>query len=180
MDIPYITHPTFHKLETRSQTYWEKTLREQLQVTSKLEVEAAIAREQIDSINSIPYTTVILDGEWSERSYRKNDNALSGAAVIIGALNKKVLFMDVKNKYCVTCVRNQNKGSTPPVHNCTANFSGPSTKMESEIILDGFLNSVKNCGMRFLNFIGDGDSSKFNKILEANPYQGVIYIYMNL
>lgn len=173
LDIPFMTFKTYQKQEKINKTkFWENTFTNELKLAAEEEAMIAKSKGHVDPLDGIPYTTVIVDGCWSKRSYKKNYNALSGAAVIIGAHTKKVLWVDVRNKYCVICTRSANKNQKPRKHDCTINFSGPSTKMESEILLDGFMKSESNCGLRFLKMIGDGDSSTYHKIVESDPYNG--------
>lgn len=59
-------------------------------------------------------------------------------------------------------------------HNCCKNFTGPSTAMESEIIVEGFQKSQELHKLRYLSFIGDGDSSVFAKLKEKVSYGNMI------
>ena len=42
--------------------------------------------------------------------------------------------------------------------------------METDIILKGFLNSEQQHGLRYIEFIGDGDSSVFPALVSGVPY----------
>lgn len=55
-------------------------------------------------------------------------------------------------------------------HNCCKNFTGLSTALESEIIVEGFQKSEEIHQLRYLSFIGDGDSSVFAKLKEKVSY----------
>jgi len=52
------------------------------------EVEKQLALERKETINGIPYTTVIADGSWMKRSYGNAYNSLSGVGAIIGYCTK--------------------------------------------------------------------------------------------
>lgn len=78
------------------------------------------------------------------------------------------------NMYCVICVRNNNKNLEPPPHFCSCNYSGPSSDMEWQSILQGFERSIDMYNMRYVKVIADGYSSTYLKILEARPYQHCI------
>jgi hypothetical protein len=75
----------------------------------------------------------------------------------------EILYIPVKNKYCMICTVAEKRNETPKTHQCFKNFSGSSTSMESTIIVEGFKNSVQLCGLKFTKLIADGDSSTFNK-----------------
>lgn len=66
----------------------------------------------------------------------------------------------------------QGKETSP--HTCCKNYEGPSTGMESTILVEGFQQSVEMHGMRYLFFIGDGDSSVYSKLREKVSYGHMI------
>lgn len=61
-------------------------------------------------------------------------------------------------------------GKDPKDHICYKNWTDSSTAMESDIILEGFRASVDMHGLKYARLIGDGDSSVYNKLLNAMPY----------
>lgn len=84
--------------------------------------------------------------------------------------------MDVKNKYCHVCKIAQSKNTPPNFHECNANYTGPSTGMENQIILEGFKH-CEGLGARFNKFIGDGDSSTYKNLRDLRLYKNpVVYI----
>lgn len=91
-------------------------------------------------------------------------------ACIIGYRSQKLLFLGVRNKYCTVCARSEHVGCEPPQHKCFKNWSGTSTSMETDIIVEGFKNSLQMHGLKYTKMIGDGDSSVHNKLLESRPY----------
>jgi len=81
-----------------------------------------------------------------------------------------VLFIGIRNKYCSTCQKAEElKKSTSP-HLCYKNWTGTSTAMESDIIVDGFNQSIKTHNLIYRNLIGDGDSSVKKKLRMIKPY----------
>ena len=58
----------------------------------------------------------------------------------------------------------------PNPHKCFKNWSGTSTSMEADIIVEGFSQSLNMHGLIYDKLIGDGDSSVLKKLLIANPY----------
>ncbi len=75
------------------------------------------------------------DGAWSKRSYKTNYNANSECAVIIGLSTKKILYIDVKNKFCKIC--NEGLYNYIEPHKCYKNWKGSSSSMEAAIITEG-------------------------------------------
>lgn len=62
------------------------------------------------------------------------------------------------------------KNKEIPNHKCYKNWTGTSTSMETDIIVQGFKCSIETNGLKYLTLVGDGDSSVYNKLLEASPY----------
>lgn len=170
LDVPAMCNDKYKKLNDKMGEFWEETAEKCMREAAEEEARAAIARGDVDPIDGIPFITVVTDECWSKRSYNKNFTALSGVGAIVGAYTGKVLWIGVRNRYCVRCVRAKNKNVEPPPHSCTKNFTGPSSEMEWETILEGFKSSVELYNLRYLKFISDGDSSTYAKLLENKPY----------
>ena len=76
---------------------------------------------------------------------------------------QKILYLGVRNKYKAA-------GGTIPQHTCFCNWDESSSAMETDIILKGFLHSEEQRGLRYTEFIGDGDSSVFPALISSVPY----------
>ncbi|KAK5641655.1 hypothetical protein RI129_010202 [Pyrocoelia pectoralis] len=87
-------------------------------------------------------------------------------ACIIGARTKRILHVNVKNKYCVVCQRSEHSRE----HKCFRNWNKTSTSMEAAIISEGFQESIKKYNLIYGRLIGDGDSSVYKRITESAPY----------
>jgi len=164
LDIPFMSQKTYLKLQKKASDNWEEIASIKMSEAAKEEAEYARKNGLVDR-DGVPLITVVADGCWSKRSYKSNYNAPSGAATIIGHQFGKVLYMAVKNKFCAVC----SGGITRP-HCCAINYSGPSTKMESDILVEGFRVSEELHKVKYSKFIADGDSSTYKKLLEARPY----------
>ncbi|CAC5417646.1 unnamed protein product [Mytilus coruscus] len=57
-------------------------------------------------------------------------------------------------------------------HTCFKNWDQNSQSMESDVILQGFLEAERKPGVRYMRVVGDGDSSVFAKIREEVPGWG--------
>lgn len=88
---------------------------------------------------------------------------------ILGLHTKKVIWRGVKNKHCQTCSVTKN-GETKE-HVCNRNYSGPSTGIESKLLLEAFENSERDFGVRYHRLIADGDSKTYKVIDEAKLYR---------
>ncbi|KAL4718477.1 hypothetical protein ACJJTC_002120 [Scirpophaga incertulas] len=169
INLPLLSEKSYsynHELVSRK---WENVLSNSMKKAAEIEREFAISNGRMNK-DGIPIIDVVADGCWSKRSYKKNYNALSGAAAIIGKHSGELLYLGIKNKYCFICARSENKSVEVPKHKCFKNYSGPSTNMESEIIVEGFKNSINMHNLIYGKLISDGDSSTYSKILQARPY----------
>ncbi|CAH1104506.1 unnamed protein product [Psylliodes chrysocephalus] len=80
-------------------------------------------------------------------------NKLMQKASIIGAKTGKVLYVSSKSKYCPNCARALTKNIKPATHKCSKNWDVSSTSMESELILEGFLNIIKMHKLKYVKII---------------------------
>lgn len=66
------------------------------------------------------------------------------------------------------CVDNSNH-----VPNCKANYSVSSGGMEVAGVHALFARSVPKYNIRYLNYLGDGDSAAFKSMIDSDLYNGV-------
>ena len=168
MDIPPMAPKTFHILESSMSKVLESQMARE--ITKAGNEERVLALQRNDTHEGVPSITVIVDGGWSKRSHKHSYNANSGVGVIFGAVTKKLLFIGVRNRYCSICAIAKNKGTTPKQHQCFLNWTGSSCAMEPDIITEGFQRSEEMHGLRYMRFIGDGDSSVFHNIVTSVTY----------
>ena len=145
---------------------WKQRLQESMAEAGREEKQLAVDRG--DYHEGVPLITVIVDGGWSKRSHRHSYNANSGVAIIIGKETGKILFIGVRNKFCTACSR----GISRDQHVCFKNWDQSSSEMETDIILEGFLEAEKMHGVRYTRFVGDGDSSVYPTLLQNVPGWG--------
>ncbi|KAF0713351.1 Uncharacterized protein FWK35_00025917, partial [Aphis craccivora] len=74
-------------------------------------------------------------------------------ASIIGYKTKKVLFVGIRNCYCVTCERSLNKKIEIPNHFCFMNWKKGATSIEADGVAEGFKKSVELHGVKFSKLI---------------------------
>ncbi|XP_039292554.1 eIF-2-alpha kinase activator GCN1 [Nilaparvata lugens] len=136
MNIHAMNKKTYEKHEALISKGWEETAIEEMRKAAEEEIRLAKERGDVNN-EGVPLLTVVADGSWAKRSYRRNYNSLSGMAAIVGYHTRQVLYFGVKNKYCVTCTRKP--GDTH--HTCFKNWNGSSSSMEAATIVEGFLAS---------------------------------------
>ena len=57
-------------------------------------------------------------------------------------------------------------------HDCDVNHEGSSGAMEATGLVECFMSSVQDQKLRYINYIGDGDSKPYSDIVPKDPYNG--------
>ena len=165
--VPVMTKTSFVSTERGIGEWWEQELRKLMEEAGREERELAMNRG--DYHKEVPAITVIVDGGWSKRSHRLSYNANSGVGIMIGKIigkeTSKILFLGARNKYCSSCARN----IPADKHQCYRNWSTSSLEMETDIILEGFLEAERVHGVRYTKFVGDSDSSVYPTLFQNVP-----------
>lgn len=118
---------------------------------------AAKEAEEINDSKDIP---VAIDGTWQRRGHV----SMNGAVVATSVDSGKVLDVEVLSRFC-KC-KNKNRHDS----NCRANFHGNSGAMESHGAVTIFERSKSLHSLRYVKFLGDGDSRAYKAVCEAKPY----------
>ncbi|CAK9816622.1 hypothetical protein ANTQUA_LOCUS9034 [Anthophora quadrimaculata] len=140
----------------------------------KIVLSQAVAQEKAGKPED--ELTVSGDGTWKKRGF----SSLFGASTLIGKYSNKVLDACVMSSLCGTCNLWKTKKVSDPIsyekwygshqEKCTINHTGSSGKMEIDAIVTMFSQSLPKYGVKYVTYIGDGDSKTFNGILKAEPY----------
>ncbi|XP_074108761.1 uncharacterized protein LOC141533663 [Cotesia typhae] len=131
-----------------------------------------------DSNDSPTDFTVSGDGTWKKRGF----NSLFGVTTLVAKNCKKVVDTVVKSSFCQGCnVWKNKKNSDISAYNdwyedheesCTINHKGSAGKMEVDAIVEMFCRSEEKYGVKYVKYIGDGDTKTFKGILDIDPYDG--------
>lgn len=84
----------------------------------------------------------------------------------------------VKSSHCLACTLKKQQVDDNEFEewfeehkeSCSSNHKGSAGKMEVDSIVEMFTRSVGKFGIKYSNYIGDGDSKTFAGILKMNPY----------
>ena len=166
LGVPVLTKSAFIHSERGIGEWWRKELEASMAEAGREEKQLAIARGEYH--DGVPAITVIVDGGWRKRSHKHSYNANSGVGIIIGKETSKLLFIGVRNKFCAAC----KQGISKEQHVCYKNWDESSSQMETDIIVAGFCESEQVHGVRYLHFIGDGDSSVYPTLIQSVPGYG--------
>lgn len=105
--------------------------------------------------------SVALDGSWQKRGYSSQNGFVSVTSIDTG----KVLDVSVLSKYCYVCTSEKFSGE----HECSKNYEGYSGGMELTGAVEVFRRSVER-NVKYINYLGDGDSKGFHSVIEDKPY----------
>lgn len=174
LNMPCMSDKTFDKNNKDLQKDWWQLAKYHTDEALKEEIRLAKAANEVDEKGNA-LITVITDGSWGKRSYGKGYSSLSGCAVLIGYRTKKIIYVDVRNKYCQTCANSYAKMCPPNYHECNINYRGASSGMETDIVVEGF-KYCDTLGARFPILIADGDASIFKELRELRLYKDPVII----
>ncbi|KAG8226571.1 hypothetical protein J437_LFUL004743 [Ladona fulva] len=124
--------------------------------------------------------TVSGDGSWKKRGF----TSLLGLASLIGWYTGKVLDVLVKSFFCKSCEYLEDKVGSAEYEEWkeehdskgTANHTGCAGKIEVDAIVKMFSRYEERYGIKYVNYIGDGDSKTYKGVLDAKPYGDVFVI----
>ena len=114
---------------------------------------------------------VKIDGAWQRRGY----SSLNG--VITSIVENHVVDFVALSKTCKGCQMWAKKKGTPAYdrwkaeHICNLNHTKSSGSMESIGAVTMFQRSVENNNLVYHEYLGDGDTSSFMDVTDANPYK---------
>lgn len=171
MNMSYMSQNTYRSSEKAAGDILKSCSQKTMDAAIAKEKELASARCDIDA-DGFFNICVIVDGGWCKRTYGHGYNASSGVAVVIGALTQKILYISVRNKVCLICQAVAENRIPLKEHICSKNWTGPSTAMESDIIIEGLKYLEKVHNIRCTRLIGDGDTNLMKKIKENVSFGG--------
>ena len=170
LGVPTMGKKAFMATEKALDRCWWEILEQSMKEAAEEEKRLAIEKGSFHE--GVPAIDVVLDGGWCKRTHKHSYNAKSGVAIIIGLETGKLLHIGVRNKYCSVCEIAEKQGKEPQNHDCHKNWEGASSSMETDIILEGFKNAERKYGLRYIRFVGDGDSSVHPTLIAEVPVWG--------
>ncbi|XP_067205402.1 uncharacterized protein [Linepithema humile] len=149
--------------ETAAGIFLKRAVKEEITETCKAE-----------NVEETSELTVSGDGIWHKRGY----TSLYGVFSIIGYFTGKVVDIIVKSSYCKMCEYWKSRTNTTEFEEwykthkdlCSANHQGSAGKMEVDGITEIFKRSQEKYAVKYVNYIGDGDSKTYKGIIDAAPY----------
>lgn len=150
-----------------------------LQATKSVAISSMnqAAAEVIENQNGDIDTMVSVDGSWQRRGHSSHN----GIVTAINVASGKVLDVEILTNYCRACsqwsVEQQSSleyKEWKKSHHCNLNHSGSAASMEPEGALRIFSRSIEEKGLRYTQYLGDGDSASYLKVRESKPYGDIM------
>ena len=170
MNMPTpLSFPGYQLINNKLHTFYNDAASESMS-NAALETKSLLATNTFD--NSITNCQVSVDGTWQKRGY----SSMNGVVTFISRENGKCLDTAVLSKYCKGCAMWKGKKNKPGYlnwqtnHICQANHKKSSGSMEAAGAILMFSRPIKNYGLRYTSYIGDGDTSSFNEVKSSKPY----------
>ena len=117
--------------------------------------------------------TVSVDGTWQRRGHVSHHGVVTAISTDTG----KCLDVEVLSNICHSCItwEKEDKQSDKYLrwkadHKCSSNHGGSAGSMESVGASRMFLRSQLQHDLRYVNYLGDGDSSSFKCVNDSKPY----------
>ncbi|XP_047001118.1 uncharacterized protein LOC124616773 [Schistocerca americana] len=132
-------------------------------------VEAIADNDPLDENDSGHVRTdlvVSCDGTFMKRGHM----SLCGVSSVVSIETGKLLDVQVMSKFCHNYALSGECEEAVKGHNCSKTFSGSSGGMEGAGMQIIFKRSVKECGVRYVEYLGDGDSNVFKSVNERKLY----------
>lgn len=142
---------------------YEKVLGQATEVICHKSMAEAVEEAVAINTNKEPRDLfVALDGSWQKRGHQSLNGIVSLTSVDTG----KVMDIHCMSKYCLCPEKVQN------IHNqtCTANYIGTSGGMEAEGAVTIYKRSLAQYNVRYIDYLGDGDSNAYSAVCNAMPY----------
>ncbi|GFS69307.1 uncharacterized protein TNCV_4011221 [Trichonephila clavipes] len=131
-------------------------------------LETVSSRSMVNSVNEAVVENehnkniaIALDGTWHKRGHTSKNGVVTATSLD----NGKVIDFECLSKYCFEC-----KSTNKTCDNCQVNYHGFSAGMESEGALRIFSRSLPNYNVRYVQYLGDGDSKGILRVQESNIY----------
>lgn len=138
-----------------------EAVREMAENSMKNAVSEAVAENEGSTDIAVGF-----DGTWQKRGFKSNNGVASATSIDTG----KILDVDILSKYCQGCTLLKKKGAKDHAGECRKNYEGTSGGMEAAAAVTIFQRSLEKHGVRYSNFLGDGDSKAYKAVCDSKPY----------
>lgn len=168
---PPMSRSSFENLQSELHIAYVKTARESMKNAAD-DIRKGELKQDFDSETPVN-TTASFDGSWQRRGYASLNGVIT--AISFG----KCVDYEVLSKHCKSCQIWERKKDSDGYndwllrHVCPINHTGSSGAMESKGAVRIFARSLQQNKLRYVTYIGDGDTKSFQDVQASDPYQGI-------
>ena len=173
MNIPFSLHANT----------WANHKQQIIKVTEKVAGESMRqAAREVEDAAGTPDVTVSCDGTWQRRGFQSKNGVVT--AVTVNGKNSKVVDNHSLSNHCDACKKAKKKLQGQALQDweqdhaakCDKNHDGSAAAMEPSGAETIFRRSEEKYGLRYVHFLGDGDSKTFSSLKNADPpvYQDIV------
>ena len=139
-----------------------------IEITKKEEPERVHIGPNNEDIAEVGVT---VDGTWQKRGHTSK----TGAVFLLSVRTGEVLDYEVMSHYCHACIAHEKDDKNSDTYKkwlanhsalCQINHKGSSGDMETQGAIRIFSRSISERGLKYTQFVGDGDSSCFGRVAE--------------
>ncbi|GFX85642.1 uncharacterized protein TNCV_2470441 [Trichonephila clavipes] len=145
-----------------------------------LEISRKVVRKHHEDLlgtaNGVIDITVSYDGTWQKRGH----SSLYGIGIVINILTGLIIDYEILSKYCPECTTaKRDLGENSAEYSiwykshqeeCSENYVGSSNAMEVKAAEILWKRSIKNCGMRYVSILSDGDAKTYQHLSSLNVW----------
>ena len=185
---PILSKPYNNHLKEAEEVYCKeaeckmKDAAERLIEKTELEEPQSVSKDE--NGNRIAEVGVTVDGSWQKRGHTSK----IGVVFLLSVLTGEVLDFEVMSLYCHACVAHSKLDKQSEVYinwmnrhqkDCQINHQGTSGEMETQGAIRMFSRSIESRNLKYTQFVGDGDSSRFGWVAEEMKQKyGASYVVM--
>ncbi|GFX84806.1 uncharacterized protein TNCV_125741 [Trichonephila clavipes] len=159
-----------HKLYEEKSSFKEDILEISRKVVQKHNVDL------LGTSNGVIDITVSYDGTWQKRGH----SSMYGIGIVIDILTGLIVDYEILSKYCSECTTaKRDLGENSAEYSiwckshqeeCSENYVGSSNATEIKAVEILWKRFIKNCGMRYVSILSDGDAKTYQHLSSLNVY----------
>ena len=150
---------------------------------STAKASQAVAAEEARKAFDGPDITVSGDGTYQRRGFSSKNGVVT--VITVNGEQSKVIDTEVLSNYCNSCTKKEKMHKDEPEayerwkenhkdkDQCEQNHTGPAGAMEPVGAKRIFQRSEENYGLRYVNYLGDGDSKTYANLKNETIYDDI-------
>ncbi|GFW47110.1 uncharacterized protein TNCV_55631 [Trichonephila clavipes] len=145
-----------------------------------LEISRKVVRKHHEDLLSTANGVIDITVSYYETWQKRRHSSLYGIGIVIDILTGLIINYEILSKYCPECTTaKRDLGENSAEYSiwykshqekCRENYVGSSNAMEVKAAEILWKRSIKNCGMRYVSILSDGDAKTYQHLSSLNVY----------